>query len=111
MLISNLCDYRDAFIVVKRIRNVRATANTDEDEKNVAFKNNGPFRSCITKINRTLIENAEDLHIVIPIYNLLEYSQIYSTTSENLWKLIRNRDEIDDADDNASNSKSFKYNQ
>ena len=67
MLLSNLYDYRDSYIVVKRIVNVRVTANNDKDEKNVAFKINAPFRSCITKINRTLIGNAEDLDIVIPM--------------------------------------------
>ena len=45
----------------------------------VAFKNDALFRSCITKINSTLIENAEDLYM--PMYNLLEFSQNYSRTS------------------------------
>ena len=51
------------------------TANkNDKVEKHVAFKNNAPFRSCISKINNTLIGNAEDLDIVMLMYNLLEYS-------------------------------------
>ena len=45
--------------------------------KKLAFKNNAPFVSCISKINNTLIDNAEDLDVVMPMYNLLEYSQNY----------------------------------
>ena len=71
------------------------------------FENNAPFRSCITKINSTLRNNIEDLDIVMPMYNLLEYSQNYSTTSGSLWN--SSRDKIDDVDDNASDGKAFKY--
>ena len=78
----------------------------DKAEKNVAFKNNALFRDGISKINNILIENAEDLDIVMPMYNLLEYSQSYSMTSGSLWNYYR--DEID-VDDNASDGKSFKY--
>ena len=52
------------------------------------------------KNNSILIDNAEDRNMVMPMYNLLEYSQNYSTTSENLWNYYR--DETDDVDDNAS---------
>ena len=80
MLRSDLRDYSDSYIIVVKGRiNVKATANTDIKEKDVAFKNNAQFRWCITKINSTLIDNAED---VMPMYNLLEYSQNYSITSE-----------------------------
>ena len=68
--------------------------------ENVAFKNNAPFRSCISKINSKLIDNAEDLDIVMSIYNLLEYSQNYSMTSGSLWNY--HSDEIDNISDNAS---------
>ena len=71
------------------------------------FKNNAPFRSCISKINSTLIDNAEDLDIVMPMYNLLKYSQNYSMTSGSLWNYYR--DKTDDVDDNASDGKSFEY--
>ena len=54
-----------------------------------------------------MIENAEDLDIVMPMYNLLKYSKNYSMTSGRLWNYYR--DEIADVDDNASDSKSFKY--
>ena len=79
----------------------------DKDQKNVAFKNNAPLRSCISKINSTLINNAEDLDIFMPLYDPLEYSQNYSMTSGSLWNYYR--DKIDDVDDNVSDGKSFKY--
>ena len=52
------------------------TNENDKAQKNVAFKNKAPFRSCILKINSILIDNAEDLDIVMPMYNLLKYIQI-----------------------------------
>ena len=55
----------------------------------LAFKNNAPFKSFISKTNSTLINNAEDLDIVMPMYNLLEYSQNYSMTSGSLWNYYR----------------------
>ena len=78
MLISDLCDCSDAYIVVKGI--VTASADErDRDEMNrqVILKNNAPFISCISKINGVLVENAEDVDIVMPMYNLLEYSKNY----------------------------------
>ena len=65
MLRSDLCDCSGVYIVMKGTIDLLATAanENDEVEKKVAFKNNAPFRSCIAKINNTLIENAEDLDI------------------------------------------------
>ena len=71
------------------MKNDRATANNDVDKKNVAFKNNAPSRSCITKINSTLIDNAEDPDIVMPMYFLLEYNQNHSMTSGSLLNYYR----------------------
>ena len=109
MLRSYLCNYSDAYVAVKRIIDVLAAAANENDktEKDVAFKNNAPFRSYILKINSALIDNAEDLDIAMPMYNLLEYSQNYSVTSGSLWNYYR--DEVDDVDDNASGGKSFEY--
>ena len=106
MLRSDLCDYSDAYAFVKGIINIKITANTDIDWRDVAFKINASFRSCIGKINSTLAENAEDLNIVIPMYNVLEYSQTYSM----IWGTLYNyyRDKIN-VDTNASDSKWFKY--
>ena len=87
MLRLDLCDYSDAYTVVKETGDLLADAANENDkaEKNVACKNNAPFRSCISKFNSTLIDNSEDLDIVMPIYNLLENSQNYSMTSESSW--------------------------
>ena len=76
MLRSDFCDYSDAYIVAKETIDFLALAANENDkaEKNVAFKNNAPFRSCISKINSTLIGNA-DFDKVMSMYNLLEYSQ------------------------------------
>ena len=78
---SNLCDYSDAYILVKGTITVTApgvnnNVNNIRDKKNrpVILKNNAPFVLCITRINGKLIENADDLDIVMSMYNLLEYS-------------------------------------
>ena len=85
MLRSYLRDYSDAYIVVKGTTDLlAAAANENDNVENDVEKNNAPFRSCISKINSTLIDNAEDLDIVIPMYNLLEYNQNYSMTSGSL---------------------------
>ena len=62
---------------------VTAPDNNGYDKK-VAFKNNAPFNNCITKINNTLIHNAEDLDIVMRMYNLIEYSKNYRKTRGSL---------------------------
>ena len=63
----------------------RFLAHTENEnnkaDKNVALKNYAPFRLCIRKTNSTLIDNAEDLDIVMPIYNILKYSKNYSMIS------------------------------
>ena len=70
MLRSDLCDFSDACIVVN---GVIAVTNPDDAKRNkvVAFKNNAPFINCISKINVVQIDNAEDLDVVMPMYNLL----------------------------------------
>ena len=121
MLRSNLCDYSDAYILVKSTITVAAPgvnngANIIRDKRNrpLILKNNAPFVSCITRINGELIEDADDLDIVMSMYNLLEYSKNYRKTIGSLY--IYYRDElIDDADDNnfdnikVINSNTFKY--
>ena len=82
MLRSSLCDYSDAYILVKGTITVTALgvnngANNIRDKKNrpSILKNNSLFVSCITRINGELIEDADDLDIVMSMYNLLEYSK------------------------------------
>ena len=83
MLRSEIYDYSDAYIVV-RVTITVTDPNNNAYDKKVAFKNNAPFISCISKINNTLIDNVEDLDIVMPRYNLIEYSRNYSKTLGNL---------------------------
>ena len=121
MLRSNLCDYCDAYILAKGTITVTApgannNANNIRDKRNrpLILKNNAPFVSCITRINDELIEDADDLDIVMPMYNLLEYSKNYRKTIGSLYDYYR--DELsDDADDDnfdnikVVNSNTFKY--
>ena len=72
MLRSGLCDLSDAYIVVKGIITVTEPCNA-KGNKSVAFKNNARFINCISKINGAQIANAEDLDVVMPMFNLLEY--------------------------------------
>ena len=118
MLRSNLCDYSDAYILVKGIITVMAPAanndaNNIRDKRNrpVILKNNAPFVSCITRINGELIEGADELDIVMSMYNLLEYSKNYRKTIGSLYNYYRG-ELSDDADDNIKvvNSNTFKYN-
>ena len=120
MLRSNLCDYSDAYILVKGTITVTAHgANNIRDKKNrpLILKNNAPFFSCITRINGELIEDADDLDIVMSMYNLLEYRKTienYRKTIGSLYNYYRD-DLKDDADDNnfgnikVVNSNTFKY--
>ena len=92
MLRSGLCDCSDAYIVVKRDIIVRkATVRNFIDTRNrcLAFKNNSPFTNCISKINNVLIDNAEDLDIVMTMYNMLEYSKNYRETTEGFWNYYK----------------------
>ena len=121
MLRSNLCDYSDAYILVKDTITVTVPganngANNVRDKINrpLILKNNAPFVSCITRINSELIEDADDLDIVMSMYNLLEYSKNYRKNIGSLCNYYR--DELsNDADDNnfdnikVVNSNTFKY--
>ena len=86
MLKSSLCDYSDAYILAKEtitVNNNTAAADADANNTNkkVIFKNCAPFSNCVSEINNTQVDNAKDLDIVIPMYNLIEYSDNYSKTS------------------------------
>ena len=93
MLGSTLYDYGDACIVVKGNVTVNNAAAADADANNtnkkVIFKNFAPFSRCISKINNTEIDNAQYIDIVMPMYNLIEYSDNYSKTSGSLWQYCK----------------------
>ena len=73
--------------------------------KAVAFKNNAPFINCISKINGIKIDNAEDLDVVMPMYNLLEHSKNYKKTTGSLWNYCRDQPSTP----LSTNSESFNY--
>ena len=76
MLKSSLCDYSDAYILVKGTITLNgagadaAARHADERDKGVAFKNCAPFTNCISEINNTQIDNAKDIDIVMPMYRI-----------------------------------------
>ena len=114
MLRSSLCDYSDAYILVKGTITVTGYHPRDRQNRPLILKNNAPFVSYITRINGELIEDADDLDIVMPMYNLLEYSKNYRKTIGSLYNYYR--DELSDDNDNDNfdnikvvNSEAFKY--
>ena len=88
MMRSNLCDYSNAYILLKGTITIDwlgdndATKRADERSKGVIFKNCAPFTECISNINNTQINNAKYIHIMMLIYNLIEYSDNYSKHQE-----------------------------
>ena len=124
MLRSDLCEYFDAYNVVKgdiTLTKTNGRGIIDIRNKFLAFKNNSPFTNCISKIKNILIDNAVDLDYVMPIYNLLEYSKNYRKTTVSLWNCYRDKPNNpplnDDGDpptinynaDPITSSESFKY--
>ena len=109
MLRSNLCDYADAYIHVKGTITITgagydaAARRADERNKVVISKNCVPFTKFISRINGIDIHSAQDIDIVMPMYNLIEYSDNYSKTSGSLWQYYK-----DEPNDNLANSESFK---
>ena len=104
MLRWDLCDYFNAYIIVKGDITVTNTNNAKRNEA-VAFKNNAPFINCISKINSVQIDNAEDLDVVMPKYNSFEYSKNYRKTTGSLWNYYRDQP----SNPLSANSESFKY--
>ena len=87
MLRSSLCNYSDAYILVKgnvTVNNTGTAAAPNNTNKKVIFKNCAPFTNCISKINNTQIDNAEYIDIVMPMCNLIEHSDNYSKQSGSL---------------------------
>ena len=75
MLNSSLCDYSDAYSLVKGTITVAPQGdNPNNEDKIVVFENCTPYTDCISEINNTQLDNAEDIDVVTPMYNLIEYS-------------------------------------
>ena len=110
MLRSNLFDYADAYILVRGAITITGAGNddaarqADERNKGVILKNCAPFTKCISRINNTEIDNAQDIDIVMPMYNLIEYRDNYSKTSGSLYQYYK-----DYPNDNITRNESFKY--
>ena len=106
---SNLCDYSDAYILVAG----DITAGGGDANTKVAFKNCALFTKCMTHINDEHVDTTDNLNIVLPMYNLIKYSDNYSDTSGSLWQFKRDESPVTNAGnpDNVSvdNSSSFKY--
>ena len=83
-----MCDFNDAYIVVKGDITVTEPDYTKRN-KSITFKNNAPFINCISKINGAKIDNAEDLDVVMPIYNLLEYKKKYRKNNRQFVELLQ----------------------
>ena len=109
MLKYSLRDYSDAYILVKGRITIQgaednaAARHADERDKGVVFKKCAPFINCISEIDNTQVENAKDIDIVMPMYNLIEYSDNYARTSRSLWQYYRDEPNI-----NLGDSESFK---
>ena len=94
MLKSSLCDNSDAYITVKRKITITgagddaAVIQADERGKGVAFKNCAPLTNCISEINNTQIDNCKDIDIVMPLHNLLEYSDNYAKKHQEVYRNI-----------------------
>ena len=119
MLKSSLCDYSDAYILVKGTISVNNTAAADasvnNSNKKVTFKNCAPFTNCISEVNNTQIDNAKDIDIVMSMYNLIEYSDNYAKATGCLWqycKDIQARDNNNEIEEftagNTTDSFNFK---
>ena len=108
MLKSSLCDYSDAYILVKGTititgRGADAEARqADERNKGVSFKNCAPFINCRSEINNTQIDNAKDIDIVMPMYNLIEYSDNYAKKSGSLWQHFKDEPDANNIEDSES---------
>ena len=103
MLRSSLGDYSDAWILAKGNITVNNTAaegaNANNTNKKVIFKICSPFTSCISKINNIQIDIAEYIDIVMPMYNLIEYSDNYSKTSGSLRQYCKGIPAVNDNGD------------
>ena len=119
MIRSNLCEYIDPYILVKETVTVSNTAAegaaVTNTNKKVIFKNCALFTDCITEINNTQVDDVRKTDVVMPMYNLIGYSDAYSKTSQSLWQYYRDKtalitnNEIIDFSANNNDSASFRF--
>ena len=105
-----MCDYSEAYILVSGTIRITGTGadhaatQVDERNKGVTFKNCAPFTNCISEINNTQIDNVKYTDVVMPLFDLIEYSNNYSKTLGSLSQYYR-----DESNDNIANSESFQF--
>ena len=119
MIRSNLCDYSDAYILIKGTITLpsKAVADAVVNYANikVIFKNCATFTDCIIEINNAQVYEAQKIDLIMPMYNLIEYSDAYLKTSGSLWQYYRdepainNNGDVIDFPENNNNSNSFKF--
>ena len=107
VLKPNLCDYAEAYILVDGTVRAANALNATR----LALKNCAPFTKCNLEIIDEHVDTAENLDIVMPMYNLIEYSDNYQDSSATLYQYKRDEPPEDNAVDDltADNSSSFKY--
>ena len=101
MLNSSLCDYRDAYILAKGtiiVPNTGRLAIPNNRNRKILFKNCVPFTDCISEINNTQVGNSKDTDVVMSMYNLIEYGDIYSKTTGRSWQYYRDERVLDNSD-------------
>ena len=119
MLKSSLCDYSDAYILVKGTVIVDNTAAADADANNtnkkVIFKNCSVFTKCVTELNNVQLDNARNIDIIASMYNLVEHSSGYERTSRSLWQYYKDIPAVDNnniivdfTENNLTDSFNFK---
>ena len=121
MIRSNLCYYSDAYIHVKATitipNTVAAAAPVNITNRKVIFKNCVRFTNCISEVNNTQVDDAQDTDMAMPMYNLVEYSDVYLKTSGSLWQYYKDEPTLDNSNNivvfpsNNNNSISFEFKQ
>ena len=105
-----MCDYSEAYILVSGTIRITGTGadhaatQVDERNKGVTFRNCAPFTNCKSEINNTQIDNVKYTDVVMPLYDLIEYSNNYSKTLGSLSQYYR-----DESNDNIANFESFQF--
>ena len=101
---SDLCAYNDAYIILRGRISAKGTNDDNKRNKKLICKSSASFRSSMSKINNTFINNAKDLDFVMSMYNLLEGSEHFSMTSGSLWSYYRDGVivSVDETDKNNS---------
>ena len=98
MLMSSLCKQRDGYLLVSETITVpnEGTPENTNSRKNIIIKNCAVFTDCMSEINNTQIDKAKHIDTVMPMHNLIEYSDNYSKTSESLCQYYRDGPFVDD---------------